>query len=325
MVETSAEALRGARERQIATYPWGTPEVARQLLGARSLFPVPTRDYAVFVDGEPVSWVECTSEGAVAQVEALATVEAHRKRGHASRVLLRAVEDARRAGADLVFLCADASDRPQDLYRRLGFMQRDRICCEGVTVPQCYALQILRREGDMVPGELAERLGIDASSATRAIDVLVRNGYVERIRPETGDRRRVIVRPEPCPCGSPLPAVRVDGRRDDVLVYHHAGRAVGLAPLGVITAVGGVLGLEQGTQYVQTDPETLSVRIAFARGADEQAAWCEIERRLGAYLRAQGLPHVRIERSPIPPTRDPRTGKRLRFLSEWNARAPARG
>lgn len=85
-------------------------------------------------------------------------------------------------------------DTVQTLYRRLGFMQRDRICCEGVTVPQCYALQILRREGDMVPGELAERLGIDASSATRAIDVLVRNGYVERIRPETGDRRRVIVR-----------------------------------------------------------------------------------------------------------------------------------
>jgi len=82
----------------------------------------------------------------------------------------------------------------QTIYRSLGFLQRDKICCEGVTVSQCYAMQILRNEGDLLPGELAERLGIDASSATRAVDVLVRNGYVERIRPEQGDRRRVILR-----------------------------------------------------------------------------------------------------------------------------------
>jgi MarR family transcriptional regulator, 2-MHQ and catechol-resistance regulon repressor len=82
----------------------------------------------------------------------------------------------------------------QVIYRGLGFLQRDQICCAGVTVPQCYALQILRREGELLPGELAERLGIDPSSATRAIDVLVRNGHVERIRPESGDRRRVILR-----------------------------------------------------------------------------------------------------------------------------------
>lgn len=82
----------------------------------------------------------------------------------------------------------------QTIYRRLGFLQRDQICCADVTVAQCYAMQVLQRERELLPGELAERLGIDPSSATRAIDVLVRNGYVERNRPETGDRRRVIVR-----------------------------------------------------------------------------------------------------------------------------------
>lgn len=85
----------------------------------------------------------------------------------------------------------------QTIYRRLGFLQRDQICCEGVTVSQCYAMQVLRREGELLQGELAERLGIDASSATRAVDVLVRNGHVERIRPEAGDRRRVILRLTP--------------------------------------------------------------------------------------------------------------------------------
>ena len=80
------------------------------------------------------------------------------------------------------------------LYRRLGAMQRDEICCEGVTVSQCYTLQILHDDGEMTAGELAEVLGNDASSVTRAIDVLVRNGSVERVRPEGGDRRRVILR-----------------------------------------------------------------------------------------------------------------------------------
>lgn len=82
----------------------------------------------------------------------------------------------------------------QSLYRRLGLLQRDEICCEGVTVQQCYALQVLRQEGELVQGDLAERLGIDPSSATRAVDVLVRNELVERMRPESGDRRRVILR-----------------------------------------------------------------------------------------------------------------------------------
>ena len=80
------------------------------------------------------------------------------------------------------------------LYRRLGAMQRDEICCEGVTVSQCCTLQILLDDGEMTAGELAEALGNDASSVTRAIDVLVRNGSVERVRPEAGDRRRVILR-----------------------------------------------------------------------------------------------------------------------------------
>lgn len=85
----------------------------------------------------------------------------------------------------------------QLLYRRLGMLQRDEICCAGVTVPQCYAMQILHAEGELAQGELAGRLGIDPSSATRAVDVLERNGHVERIRPDEGDRRKVMLRLTP--------------------------------------------------------------------------------------------------------------------------------
>ncbi len=80
------------------------------------------------------------------------------------------------------------------LYRRLGQLQKDEICCYGVTVPQCYALQLLHRQRQMTAGELALQLGVDASTMTRAADVLVRRGALERARPESGDRRRVILR-----------------------------------------------------------------------------------------------------------------------------------
>jgi len=134
------------------------------------------------------------------------------------------------------------------------------------------------------------------------------------VRHELGDR--ITVRPEPCMCGNRLPAVRVEGRRNDVLVFHHAGRRVSLAPMSLITLLGSVPGIRMGTQYVQTDARTLSVRIAFQPGTDESRAWAEVERRLRAHLRAQGLPEVDVVRSPTPPGRDPRTGKRLRIWSE---------
>jgi phenylacetate-coenzyme A ligase PaaK-like adenylate-forming protein len=127
---------------------------------------------------------------------------------------------------------------------------------------------------------------------------------------------RVTVRPDPCICGSPLPAVRVEGRRNDVLVFRHAGSRVSLAPMGLTTLLGSVPGIEMGAQYVQTDPRTLSLRIAFVPGTDESRAWAEVERRLRAHLRAHGLPDVDVVRSPIPPGRDPRTGKLLRIWSE---------
>ncbi len=120
-VRADPAALRAAREEEILRYPWGTPEVARQLLDARSFIPAETRHYAVFEEGEPASWAELYLDGGAAQIEAVATRERFRNRGHASAVVTLAAGEARAAGADLVFLCSDASDWPKDLYRRLGF------------------------------------------------------------------------------------------------------------------------------------------------------------------------------------------------------------
>ena len=59
-------------------------------------------------------------EGA-AQVEDVNTLEAFRNRGAGRAVVLAAIAEARAAGADLVWLLADADDWPQHLYAKLGF------------------------------------------------------------------------------------------------------------------------------------------------------------------------------------------------------------
>ena len=119
--QTDDETLRAARTRNILRYDWCTPEVARQLLDARQYSPVHDEVHAVFVDDEPVAWAELYVDGGIAQIESVATEPDHRRQGHASAIVARLVEVGRAAGAETVFLCADADDTARDLYERLGF------------------------------------------------------------------------------------------------------------------------------------------------------------------------------------------------------------
>jgi phenylacetate-coenzyme A ligase PaaK-like adenylate-forming protein len=151
------------------------------------------------------------------------------------------------------------------------------------------------------------------TSATTLVTNLA-NRVQPVVRHDLGDR--VTTRPDPCPCGSPLPAVRVDGRQNDMLVFHDGARRISLAPMGLITLIGGILEVEPGSQFVQTSPDTLSVRVVCRPGTDEAAVWGEIERRLRDHLRANGLSRVTVERSQTPPCRDPKTGKLRRTWSE---------
>jgi ribosomal protein S18 acetylase RimI-like enzyme len=121
--EVDEAALRPGRAREILAQPWGTPEVATQILDAKGLIGrrAETRFFAIEADDEIVAWTDLYVAQDVAQVEDVATVEAHRGRGYATAVVLHAVEEGRRAGADLVFLVADEDDWPKLLYQRLGF------------------------------------------------------------------------------------------------------------------------------------------------------------------------------------------------------------
>jgi DNA-binding MarR family transcriptional regulator len=79
------------------------------------------------------------------------------------------------------------------LYRRFNALQRGEKRCFGVTMTQCVTLELLEQEGAKTVRELAVALGLDTSTVTRIVDVLVRDGRLRRTRDEERDRRRVFV------------------------------------------------------------------------------------------------------------------------------------
>jgi len=84
-----------------------------------------------------------------------------------------------------------------DLARRYQFRNRDEVCCYGLTVSQCYALQFLAGCGKATSSDLAARLGLDLSTTTRLVDQLVRKKLAVRRRSDQDARIREIEITEP--------------------------------------------------------------------------------------------------------------------------------
>lgn len=91
-------------------------------------------------------------------------------------------------------------DAMSELIQVYQFRDRDRTHCHGVSVTECYALEIVERHGPLRLGELARRLHLEKSTMSRTVDSLQRKGLVER-RTHERDRRAVQI------------AVTVGGRR----------------------------------------------------------------------------------------------------------------
>ncbi|HEU4354481.1 MAG TPA: GNAT family N-acetyltransferase [Actinomycetota bacterium] len=87
----------------------------------RVLADIGARFFVAYVEGEAAGRCELYITEGIAQVEDVGTVPAFRNRGLGSAVVMRAVAEARAAGAEVVFLNADADDWPMELYARLGF------------------------------------------------------------------------------------------------------------------------------------------------------------------------------------------------------------
>ncbi len=78
------------------------------------------------------------------------------------------------------------------LARRYQFRNRDEVCCYGLTVSQCYALQTLYDAGEMSSSALSARLGLDLSSTTRLIDQLLKKKLTVRVKSDEDARVRKI-------------------------------------------------------------------------------------------------------------------------------------
>lgn len=126
--------------------------------------------------------------------------------------------------------------------------------------------------------------------------VLVSN-LANRVQPilryDLGDS--VLMRPDPCPCGNPLPAIQVKGRSAEVLNFtNERGERVALPPLLFGTIVDRTPGVER-FQLVQTGPAALRVRLLAIADESRDFVWRAVRGQIANVLGHHGLAHVKIE------------------------------
>ncbi len=127
------------------------------------------------------------------------------------------------------------------------------------------------------------------------------------IRYDLGDS--VTVNARPCACGSPLPAIHVEGRRDDVVSLSAAdGHVVQLLPMALATVVEESAGIHR-FQIVQDAADRLTLRLDTGDRNRRRIAWNAASDALRGYLACQSLPNVRVCLGEGPPVADPSAGK----------------
>jgi phenylacetate-coenzyme A ligase PaaK-like adenylate-forming protein len=108
------------------------------------------------------------------------------------------------------------------------------------------------------------------------------------IRYDLGDR--IALHAERCTCGSPLPLIDVQGRRDDTLHLASKGRQVSVLPLAVCTVLEEEAGLVD-FQVVQRGPAELEILV----GEGEPAALAErASQALAGFLARVGAPGMQV-------------------------------
>ena len=167
----------------------------------------------------------------------------------------------------------------------------------------------------------------DASHTTLLTNLA--NRIQPLIRYDLGDS--VTILPSPCHCGSPLPALRPEGRHDETLWIELADGVIRpLIPLVLATAVEESPGVLR-YQVLQAGPRHLRLRLEEAPGYNRARVCGDVLRRLRAYLSSQGLGSVEVDVSAERPRSEAAGGKMRQFFVEPAPRSltspspPARG
>lgn len=131
------------------------------------------------------------------------------------------------------------------------------------------------------------------------------------IRYDLGDHLRF--RNEPCPCGSALPVIEVQGRRDDTLqMAGRHGHAVALLPLALSTVLEEEAGLFD-FQVCQQDDQTLLLRLPLS-GEEGRAALTRGRKALQAFARTLGCAPLKVHGELGCQVPRGRSGKSCRIL-----------
>lgn len=152
-------------------------------------------------------------------------------------------------------------------------------------------------------------------AGTASHSVLLTN-LANRVQPilryDLGDS--VLASPVACPCGNPLPAVRVLGRRDDVLTLGEGAGAVRVSPIALSALLSRTSALRRA-QLVQTGTSALEVRLEPRESVTRHEAWRALEPALRALLDELGAAGVALALAPDPPRPEPRSGKLRQVLA----------
>jgi phenylacetate-coenzyme A ligase PaaK-like adenylate-forming protein len=132
------------------------------------------------------------------------------------------------------------------------------------------------------------------------------------IRYDLGDQ--VTVQAAPCRCGSPLPVIEVQGRRDDPLqMAGRNGQRVTLLPLALTTVLEDQAGVFD-FQLRQTDECTLALRLPL-EGAEAVQAMARCRAVLKDFAAAQGLAPIRVVEEVGQAVPRGRSGKACRVMA----------
>ena len=127
------------------------------------------------------------------------------------------------------------------------------------------------------------------------------------IRYDLGDR--VTFGSGACPCGSTLPAIMLEGRSSETMIFPSStGKAVPVLSLPLITVAEETPGVFR-CQLLQAGPTRLRVRYEVTPGADPQMTWQVLATNLHKYLAGRGAAAVSIEHDPEVPSANPVSGK----------------
>ena len=153
-------------------------------------------------------------------------------------------------------------------------------------------------------------------AGTASHTVLVTN-LANRVQPliryDLGDR--VTLAAAPCPCGSPFPAVTIDGRTGDLVSFGAPGGVtVTVLPLALGTVIEETPGVRR-FQAIRTGPGNLTVRLEAWPDSEVADVRQSVTERLSDYFADLGAGPVAIEHSDELPRPD-RSGK---FRQVWSA------